>query len=244
MSSGRRARVLVVEDDADVRRLIVRAVGNAGFDVDEADDALGAMARLGARRPDLLLLDVVLPDVDGFEFLTRIRKDSDVPVILVTGRASEGERIRGLRLGADDYVVKPFSPGELVARVESVLRRAKKDDKPPPAASATPATSASKAVLRFPGLEIDRRSREVVLNAEVVPLTSKEFDLLAFLASSPRQVFTRNQLLRQVWESSADWQDDATVTEHVRRIRRKLEADPDHPRWIVTVRGAGYRFEP
>ena len=135
-----------------------------------------------------------------------------------------------MRTGADDYVVKPFSPGELTARIQSVLRRSG----PPAAAS----------VLRFDDLTIDSATRDVSVGGKPVVLTAKEFDLLAFLAASPRQVFDREQLLSQVWSSSTEWQDPATVTEHVRRIRRKIEADPDNPRWVCTVRGVGYRFEP
>jgi DNA-binding response OmpR family regulator len=154
-----------------------------------------------------------------------------VPVVFLTGRGHEIDRIAGLRMGADDYIVKPFSPGELTARVESVLRRAQ------PRSDHT-------GLLGFGALHIDARTREVVLNQRRVDMTTKEFDLLYFLASSPRQVFSREQLLDQVWSSSSEWQTDATVTEHIRRLRRKIEADPDQPAWITTVRGAGYRFEP
>jgi DNA-binding response OmpR family regulator len=232
-----RPRILTVEDDEEVRVLVANLLSEAGYAVDQAEDALTAMERLGATDPDLVILDVMMPRVDGFEFLEKIRQTRDVPVILLTGRGAENEKIRGFRLGADDYVVKPFSPAELVARVETVLRRTFGSAAP---AAAAPAENA----LRFEGLEIDRTSREVRVDGRLISLTAKEFDLLAFLAGSPRQVFSRAQLLNQVWSSSADWQDDATVTEHVRRIRRKVEADPDAPRWIVTVRGAGYRFEP
>jgi len=228
-----RGRILAVEDDAAVRGLLVRLLQDDGYEVFEADDALGAMEHLGANPPDLVLLDVVLPGVDGLDLLRRIRRKSTVPIIMLTGRTDEADRIEGLRSGADDYVLKPFSPGELVARVESVLRR-----------SAPQAALVEQTVLAFDGLEIDPVAREVSVQGETVPVTAREFDLLAFLASAPRQVFTREQLLRQVWDSSAQWQDDATVTEHVRRVRKKIEADPDRPRWLVTVRGVGYRFEP
>lgn len=226
-------RILAVEDDAAVRGLLVRLLQDDGYEVFEADDALGAMEHLGANPPDLVLLDVVLPGVDGLDLLRRIRRKSTVPIIMLTGRTDEADRIEGLRSGADDYVLKPFSPGELVARVESVLRR-----------SAPQAALVEQAVLAYDGLEIDPVAREVSVQGETVPVTAREFDLLAFLASAPRQVFTREQLLRQVWDSSTQWQDDATVTEHVRRVRKKIEADPDRPRWLVTVRGVGYRFEP
>ena len=159
----------------------------------------------------------------------------DLPAVFLSGRGLEGDRIAGLRLGADDYVVKPFSAGELSARIESVLRRSR--------ARLAPVSSAPSGV-SFGELSIDPLSREVTCAGVPVELTAKEFDLLAFLAASPRQVFSRQQLLQQVWSSSREWQDEATVTEHVRRVRRKIEADPDRPRWIRTVRGVGYRFEP
>ena len=143
------------------------------------------------------------------------------------------DRIAGLRMGADDYVVKPISRGELSARIESVLRR-----------SRTTRQSSNGQSLYFGSLRIDTLTREVENDGELIDLTTKEFDLLAFLSSSPRQVFSRQQLLQHVWSSSSEWQDDATVTEHIRRVRRKIEVDPDHPRIITTVRGVGYRFEP
>jgi DNA-binding response OmpR family regulator len=228
-------RILVVEDDDDIRLLLCRLLEREGYEVTAVADALGAMEQLGAGEPALVLLDVGLPDVNGMELLGRIRGRSAVPVIMLTGRTTEDDRIAGLRGGADDYVAKPFSAGELVARVESVLRRSR-----PVSGDPTPAGGR----MTFEGLVIDPSAREVRVGDKLVPVTAKEFDLLAFLAAAPRQVFTREQLLRQVWDSSTEWQDDATVTEHVRRVRRKIEADPDRPRWLVTVRGVGYRFEP
>ena len=176
----------------------------------------------------------MMPARDGLDVLGDIRTTSDVPVILVSALGEEADRVLGLKMGADDYVVKPFSAAELSARVESVLRRAQ--------LRATPESTANQ--LGFDGLTLDLQTRDVTVNGEKVEMTAKEFDLLAFLAGSPRQVFTREQLLRQVWGSSSEWQSDATITEHVRRLRRKIEDDPDHPRWITTVRGVGYRFEP
>jgi two-component system phosphate regulon response regulator PhoB len=146
----------------------------------------------------------------------------------------EGDRIAGLRMGADDYIVKPFSRGELTARIETVLRRTR---------HGPPKSDVSESSLNFGELRIDLTTREVERAGEVIDLTAMEFNLLAFLASSPRQVFSRQQLLQNVWASSSEWQDEATVTEHIRRVRRKIEVDPDHPRWITTVRGVGYRFE-
>lgn len=226
----------MVDDEPMVREVATAYLEREGFVVSEAADGAAALEQVAANPPDLVVLDVMLPEIDGFSVLTRIRRTSDVPVVLLTARAEEPDRLLGLELGADDYVVKPFSPRELAARVRTVLRR-----------SLGPARSGG--CLRFgghgdPALEIDGVSREVRIDARPVELTPKEFDLLAFLARSPRQVFSRAQLLEQVWESSPDWQDPSTVTVHVRRIRQKIETDPESPRWIHTVWGVGYRFEP
>jgi DNA-binding response OmpR family regulator len=227
--------VLVIDDDPQVRILVSRLLRHEGYDVIEAGDAGEALRQVDQREPDLVLLDVVMPQVDGIDLLGEIRTRSTVPVIMLTALGDEADRILGLRSGADDYMVKPFSPGELSARIESVLRRSQKQPNSKEAASDT---------LEFGDLEIDARTRDVKVAGQLIALTAREFDLLLFLASSPRQVFDREQLLTQVWQSSADWQDPATVTEHVRRIRRKIESDPDRPRWLKTVRGVGYRFEP
>jgi DNA-binding response OmpR family regulator len=177
-----------------------------------------------------VVLDLMLPSMDGLTVLRRIRGMATTPVILLTALGDEADRVLGLELGADDYVVKPFSPRELTARVASVLRRA------------GPATSA--ASRQFDGLQIDEVAREVPRDGRLVELTRREFDLLACLTRSPRRVFTRGQLLEQVWDSSPEWQDPATVTVHVGHLRQKIEDDPARPRRIVTVRGVGYRFEP
>jgi DNA-binding response OmpR family regulator len=227
--------VLVVDDEPMLRNLLSRLLHMEGYDVVEAQDGEEALTQVEARQPDLVLLDVMMPARDGLDVLGDIRKTSEVPVILVSALGQEADRVLGLKLGADDYVVKPFSAAELSARIESVLRRA-------PLRSGDTAPSSNR--LRFEGLAVDLQTREVTISGEKVEVTAKEFDLLAFLAGSPRQVFTREQLLRQVWGSSSDWQSDATITEHVRRLRRKIEKDPDHPRWITTMRGVGYRFEP
>jgi DNA-binding response OmpR family regulator len=224
------SRVLVVDDDEAVRSLLTRYLEMEGFDVDQAGTGAAALAAIAAHRPDLILLDLVLPAEDGLDILGRLRRDGDVPVILVTSRSSEADRIMGLKLGADDYVVKPFSPGELAARINSVLRRTR--------------PLMSKRVLHFDGLVLDLNTREVTVGGILVSTTAREFDLLAFLASSPRQVFSRQQLLAHVWNSRSEWQDPDTVTEHVRRLRRRIEPDVDNPRWIKTVRGVGYRFDP
>jgi DNA-binding response OmpR family regulator len=224
-------RVLIVDDDVDMRRLLGRLLECEGYEVSEAAGPWEALSAFARHEPDLVLLDIVLGEDDGVELLKELRRLSNVPVVCVTGRGHEMDRVTGFKLGADDYVVKPFSPAELAARLEAVLRRCG----PRPTGSAE---------LRFGPLCIDPLTREVQLDGGAVELTAKEFDLLAFLAASPRQVFSRGQLLNHVWSSSSDWQDDATVTEHVRRVRRKIEADPDQPEWITTIRGVGYRFDP
>jgi DNA-binding response OmpR family regulator len=240
----RAVRILAVEDEPLVRGLIVSVLELEGFEVVEAADALTAVRAMAETPPDLVLLDIGLPGTNGMDLLAHLRRDGDVPVIILTGAGSEEQRIAGLKEGADDYVVKPFSSGELVARIESILRRTQRHD----AQEATPiqaqAVPPVDDVKRFDRLTIDRRCREVHVDGEVVELTAREFDLLDYVAGSPRQVFSREQLLRQVWGSSSEWQDPATVTEHVRRVRRKIEADPDQPRWVMTVRGVGYRFDP
>jgi DNA-binding response OmpR family regulator len=224
-------QILVVDDEPMVREVVVAYLEREGFHVDEAGTGRAALKCIEESPPDLIVLDVMLPEVDGFSVLTELRRTRDIPVILLTARTEEPDRVLGLELGADDYVVKPFSPRELVARVRSVLRRTTAVEKPA-------------EVLEFSGLRIDEQARVVTLDGNEIEMTPKEFDLLAFLARSPRQVFSRSQLLEQVWDSSADWQDPSTVTVHVRRLRRKLETDQENPRWITTVWGVGYRFEP
>jgi DNA-binding response OmpR family regulator len=231
-NAGPAASVLVVDDEPMVREVVARYLQVDGFTVHEAADGAAALAWLEGNRPQLVVLDIMLPGIDGLTVLRRLRATGDVPVILLTARAEEVDRIVGLELGADDYVVKPFSPRELATRVRTVLRRAH-----PPAATAG-------LVLAHGALRIDGRSREVTIDGVTVALTPREFDLLAFLAASPRQVFSRRQLLAEVWDSSPDFQDPATVTVHIGRLRQKLEADPDEPRWLTTVWGVGYRFEP
>ncbi|MGA9277063.1 response regulator transcription factor [Ilumatobacter sp.] len=224
-------RVLVVDDEPTVREVVAGYLRRDGHQVAEAADGNRALELLEAEPPDLVVLDMMLPGVNGLDILRRVRATSQIPVIMLTARAEESDRVAGLELGADDYVVKPFSPRELAARVNGVLRRVGNKE------------SASPQKIEFDGLSIDPLAREVRLGDEVIELTPKEFDVLAFLAASPRQVFSRAQVLEQVWQSSPDWQDPATVTVHVRRIRNKIEADPEKPRWISTVWGVGYRFE-
>ncbi|MGH8992512.1 MAG: response regulator transcription factor [Acidimicrobiia bacterium] len=230
-------RVLVVDDEPMVRALLNRLLTMDGYEVVEAEDGQTAIDLMRKEPADLVLLDVMLPARDGLDILGDLRRTSDVPVILISARGEEADRVIGLKLGADDYVVKPFSAAELSARVESVLRRAR-------VSGTTAAPGPSRRQLEFDGLAINLDTREVSVRGQLVDTTAKEFDLLAFLAASPRQVFSRQQLLEQVWGSSSDWQSEATVTEHVRRLRRKIEDDADTPRWVTTARGVGYRFEP
>jgi DNA-binding response OmpR family regulator len=229
-AEGRQSRILVVDDEPMVLEVVTTYLERDGYQVTTASSGAEAIAAISGSRPDLVVLDVMLPEIDGFDILGRIRRSSDTPVILLTARTEETDRVLGLELGADDYVVKPFSPRELAARVRSVLRRAQ--------------PRRAGEVFEFDDLRIDGISREVSLAGEIVATTPKEFDLLVFLAGSPRQVFSRAQLLEQVWDSSADYQDPSTVTVHVRRLRQKLEADAENPRWLHTVWGVGYRFEP
>ena len=196
-----------------------------------AGDGETALDEFSRRAPDLVILDLMLPELDGFAVTGRIREQGDVPIIMLTSRKSEADRIAGLEMGADDYVVKPFSPQELVSRVRAVLRRSSADEAPhegPP--------------LEFDGLSIDPGTRTVVTSGEERSLTAKEFDLLLTLAHRPRHVYSRDQLLELVWGTS-DYIDPSTVTVHVRRVREKIEEDPSAPRWVTTVWGVGYRFE-
>jgi two-component system response regulator ResD len=228
------ARVLVVDDEPMVREVLSRYLVRDGFDVEVAADGELALAAFEARRPDLVLLDLMLPRLDGFEVFRRIRAQAPSPVIMITARGDVTDRIVGLEIGADDYVSKPFSPAEVVARVRAVLRRG---------ADAGEGVTEDREMLRFHDLEIDPAAREVRVAGRAVSLTPREFDLLDFLASNPRTVFSRYRLLDELWDVAYDG-DPATVTVHVRRLREKIESDPSRPRRLVTVWGSGYRFEP
>ena len=235
MSTSGTGPVLVVDDEPMVLEVVARYLELDGHCVHQARTGDEALDWLAVNHPALVVLDVMLPGVDGLTILRAIREKGDVPVVLLTARAEEVDRVVGLELGADDYVVKPFSPRELAVRVRNLLRRVNGAPSSP-----TPVVT----TLRFDGLAVDPVAREVTVRGEIAVLTPKEFDLLHHLASSPRQVFSRHQLLDAVWASSADYQDPATVTVHVGRLRQKIEADPEHPRWITTTWGVGYRFEP
>ena len=223
-------RVLVVDDEPMVREVLARYLETDGFEVDTADDGEQALARFDDRRPDLVLLDLMLPSIDGLEVFRRMRAETDVPVIMLTARGQETDRIVGLDLGADDYVAKPFSPREVVSRVRAVLRRTVSDDEPP-------------LMLQAGDLEIDLDRREARKAGEPIKLTRKEFELLAYMAARPGVTFTRTTLLEDVWDFAWDG-DSSTVTVHIRRLREKIEDQPSDPAHLITVWGVGYRFEP
>ena len=223
--------VLVVDDEPIVRDVVVRYLRREGYSTLEADDGDRARAMLERNTPDLVVLDVMLPGADGLELCRWIRSRSELPVILLTARGEEADRVVGLELGADDYVTKPFSPRELAARVRTVLRRS------------APAPGPEGERLEFEGLTLDTETREVRKAGEELKLTAKEFDLLWFLASNPRRVFSRDQLMSRVWGYEAAL-DTGTVTVHIRRLREKIEDAPSHPRFLQTVWGVGYRFVP
>jgi DNA-binding response OmpR family regulator len=224
------ATVLVVDDEPIVRDVVVRYLEREGHTTLQADHGDRARELLEQQTPDLVVLDVMLPGADGLELCRWIRARSDLPVIMLTARGEEADRIVGLELGADDYVTKPFSPRELAARVRSVLRR-----------TAGPAAPGER--VSFGSIELDASTRDVTRADAELKLTAKEFDLLWFLASHPRKVFSRDQLMSRVWGYEAAL-DTGTVTVHVRRLREKIEADPSQPTHLQTVWGVGYRLVP
>jgi two-component system response regulator ResD len=237
----RRASVLVVDDEPTIGEVLARYLQRAGYDTRVANDGPQALALSAAHPPDLVVLDIMLPGIDGLEVMRRLHEPQGAPrarVILLTARGREAERIVGLRRGADDYVVKPFSPGELVARVEAVLRRSGARERGAPGTPGEPG-----AALEFDGLRIEPATRRVRADEREVSLTAREFELLAFLARNRGQVFSRDRLMELVWQLP-EYTDSSTVTVHIRRLRAKIEPDPERPRYIQTVWGVGYRFEP
>lgn len=226
--------ILVVDDEPSVVEVVSLYLRREGYTVRAAGDGKLALAAIAEQTPSLIVLDLMLPKVDGMEILRQVRQRSaDVPVIMLTARGQETDRIYGLELGADDYVVKPFSPAELVARVKAVLRRTQ--------AGAAPANGGS--LIKFDDLEIDPPTRQVKVRGEVVELTATEFNLLEFMAQHPRQVFSRDKLLDNVW-GYTEYVDPSTVTVHIRRLREKIEVDPGKPKCLLTVWGVGYKFDP
>jgi two-component system, OmpR family, response regulator ResD len=231
-SAASRGSILVVDDEPTIAEVVARYLDRAGYETRIASDGPSAVAAALDRRPDLIVLDIMLPGFDGLEVMRRTNDalEGGVPVILLTAKGEQSDRVVGLRLGADDYVVKPFAPAELVARVDAVLRRVR------------PGGETAEA-LRFGELEINPGARSVRMGGREVELTQREFDLLLFLARHPGQVFNRDQLMDRVWQFSF-YTDTTTVTVHIRRLRSKIEPDPSRPVWIETVWGVGYRFRP
>ncbi len=225
-------RVLLVEDDATVSEVVTRYLEREGYAVEAVRDGRSALSRFETMVIDLVVLDIMLPGMDGLEVCRRLRSTASVPIIMLTALGEESDRVMGLELGADDYIAKPFSPRELVARIKSVLRRA--------GGPLTPVTTPSR--LTASDLVVETDAREVRRGDEEVALTAREFDLLVFLMANPRRAFTREELLESVWGYT--YGDKSTVTVHVRRLREKLEDDPAAPRFVVTVWGVGYRFDP
>jgi DNA-binding response OmpR family regulator len=226
-------RILVVEDEASIAEVVSLYLKRAGYTVQVAADGRQAMDLFERQTPDFVILDLMLPEVDGLSLTRWLRDRSNVPIIMLTARREEIDRITGLEMGADDYVVKPFSPQELVSRVRAVMRRIGREQP----------ESGSDQTLEFGELTINPRSRVVTVAGLPVELTAKEFDMLYLLAQHPKQVFTREQLLERVW-GGALYIDPGTVTVHVRRLREKIETDPSHPAHLLTVWGVGYKFEP
>jgi len=222
--------VLVVDDSDTVTDVLGRYLSRAGLRVETASDGQMALASAAATRPDLVLLDLMLPGLDGLEVCRRLRLGGPVPVIMLTALGSEQDRVLGLELGADDYIVKPFSPREVVLRVQSVLRRCREGP------------GAQQSTLRDGGLELDLGAREAALDGATLALTLREFDLLAFLLQHPNTALRRSDLLQRVWGWT--FGDESTVTVHVRRLREKIELDPGNPCRVVTVWGVGYRYRP
>jgi len=223
------ATILVVDDERKIRDLVRSYLEREGYAVLVADSGQGALEALERANPDLVVLDLMLPDVSGEEVARSVRSHSDLPIIMLTAKAGEDDRVAGLRLGADDYLVKPFSPRELVARVEAVLRRAS-------GGAANGATSLDEG-----RLVIDRESREVAVDGAAIELTRSEFDLLHALASRPGRVYSRYELITKV--QGYDYEGyERTIDAHVKNLRRKLGDDPRHPRYVLTVMGVGYKF--
>jgi two-component system response regulator ResD len=223
-------RVLVVEDDLTVAEVVLAYLRRAGYQVEHAADGREALEVAARSRPDLVVLDLMLPGLDGLEVCRRLREAGPICVIMLTALGAENDRVLGLEVGADDYVTKPFSPRELTLRVRSVLRRSGAPTPPGPA-----------NILRAGGLELDLTGHRASRNGAEMSLTTREFDLLAFLLAHPGEAFTREVLMRRVW--GWEFGDQSTVTVHVRRLREKVEEDPADPRLLVTVWGIGYRFD-
>jgi DNA-binding response OmpR family regulator len=224
---SRPKRILVVEDEDNIREVVRRYLEREGFEVREAADGYGALDAIAEQAPDLVVLDLMLPGIDGLSLTRQLRQRSDVPIIMLTARSETSDRVRGLDLGADDYVPKPFSPRELVSRIHAVLRRSSPEEA---------------RNIRFGDVELSADTRSVTVRGRDVRLTAREFDLLWFLSNHSGQVFTRERLLDQVW-GEAFAGDPSTITVHIRHLREKIEEDPGRPRYLITIWGVGYRLE-
>jgi len=224
--------IIIVEDEPSIAEVVSLYLKRAGYRVLITPDGQSALNLLQTQVPDLVVLDLMLPKMDGFELTRWLRNQSDVPIIMLTARRDEVDRIAGLEMGADDYILKPFSPQEVVSRVRAVLRRTRAN-----------APNPAEKPLVFSDIRVDPQTRLVIVRDHEVTLTAKEFDMFWLLARHPRQVFTRHQLLERVW-GLTDYIDPSTVTVHIRRLREKIEADPSVPEHILTVWGVGYKFEP
>jgi two-component system, OmpR family, response regulator ResD len=230
VENGSRGSILVVDDEATITEVVSRYLERAGYATRVAADGPDALRLAGEANPDLVVLDLMLPGMDGLEVMRRLRERERVSVILLTAKGEHSDRIIGLRLGADDYVVKPFSPAELVARVDAVLRRVEH-------------SPTLEEPIVVDDLELDPVGRRVIVRGEEAQLTMREYELLLHLMRHPGQAFSRDQLMDAVWQYSF-YTDTSTVTVHVRRLRAKIELDPSDPRWLQTVWGVGYRFQP
>ena len=230
MENGSRGSILVVDDEPTITEVVSRYLERAGYATRVAADGPDALRLAGEANPDLVVLDLMLPGMDGLEVMRRLRERERVSVILLTAKGEHSDRIIGLRLGADDYVVKPFSPAELVARVDAVLRRVEH-------------SPTLEEPIVVDDLELDPVGRRVIVRGEEAQLTVREYELLLHLMRHPGQAFSRDQLMDAVWQYSF-YTDTSTVTVHVRRLRAKIELDPSDPRWLQTVWGVGYRFQP
>ena len=224
--------ILIIEDEPSIAEVVSIYLKRARYQVNTVFDGQAALNIMERKLPDLVILDIMLPKVDGLTITRWLRDRSDIPIIMLTSRREEIDRIAGLELGADDYVVKPFSPQELVSRVRAVLRRTHGNNQ-----------AEAGILLTYNNLKIEPQTRLVTVKNQEIPLTVKEFDMLYWMARHPRQVFTRDQLLESVWGHS-EYIDPSTVTVHIRRLREKIEADPSNPTHLLTVWGIGYKFEP
>ncbi len=229
-------KLLIVDDETNITDVCCRYLQREGYETLQAHDGETALRLWQSEQPHLVILDVMLPHIDGWEICETIRQVQDIPIIMLTARGEEADRLLGLTLGADDYMTKPFSPRELVLRVKAVLRRFHMQER------SDVETIDSHSIIRYPGLEIDMPRRSVLVNGMTIELTVKEFEVLVLLASHPGQVFSRHQILNQVWDMDY-FGDTTTVTVHIRRLREKIEPVPSEPQWIKTVWGVGYKFQ-